>query len=185
MSSMFVVETKGWSFYSLYSQKRLSCSLVLCTCCVSSCFCCVYETLNIFPLYFWLLDWKVRPVRPLHLYQTLTFTPSSAHFCLNFPASHAELSHFLLGNRWKTGRRGNEQEERQTLCKQWWLLKKRLISLNIYPRYQTGTVPLRAAGGGDRVIADSSWSACWPAAGGLEPDCFCSDCLKIIWQNEQ
>ena len=54
---------------------------------------------------------------------------------VNFPASlflsTLNSSHFLLGNRWETGRRGNEQEERQTLCKQWWLLKKMLISPSV------------------------------------------------------
>lgn len=54
---------------------------------------------------------------------------------VNFPASlflsTLNSSHFLLGNRWETGRRGNEQEERQTLCKQWRLLKKLLISPSV------------------------------------------------------
>lgn len=50
------------------------------------------------------------PVIPVHLIPAL---PTSVLTSLP-PSPHSTPSHFLLGNRWETGRRGNEQEERQT-----------------------------------------------------------------------
>lgn len=86
--------------------------------CCFSCTCCIFSCFS------WNPEHRSSSFMKWNVWSGLFICNSGVHLIPALPTSvltflppspHSTPSHFLLGNRWETGRRGNEQEERQTL----------------------------------------------------------------------